>query len=241
MSGGYQEVRPRRRHRLLAAAIAIVVLLGLLLVADRVARAYTENRVATQLESDGFPRKPDVTIEGFPFLTQLVARDFHDVQMSSGDIREGPVTIKTINATLSGIHVNSGYSGGTVAQLTGTALITFPDLAKALASQAGSLGAAAASAASIKLTSAGSDEVKATIDVLIASGTATWRVTRTDSNQIRARLVASSGIPASLLGSVSDIRVPLPALPLGLKIKSLRVTAAGVVGKLAGRDISFGS
>jgi hypothetical protein len=236
-----RQSRPRRRRRLVIALVAIVVLLGLLLVADHVARDYTENRVATQLQHNGFTHKPDVTIDGFPFLTQLVARNFGEVQISSSDISEGPVTIKTINATLNDVRVNSGYDGGTVSRLTGTALITFPDLAKMFAAQVGSLGVAAVSAANIKFSAAGPDKVKATIDLLIASGTATWRIARTSADEISARLVSSSGIPASLLSDLSAVKVPLPALPLDVQIKSLRVSAAGVVGKLAGTDISFGS
>jgi hypothetical protein len=238
---GHRESRPRRRRRLVIALVAIVVVVGLLLVANSVARAYTEKRVATQLQSNGFGRKPDVTIDGFPFLTQFVARNFSEVQVSSHDISEGPVTIKTMKATLNDVRVNSSYDGGTVSRLTGTALITFPDLAKAFAAQLGSLGVAAVSAANIKFSAAGPNKVKATIDLLIASGTVTWRVTRAGTDEIKAKLIASDGIPASVLSRVSGITVPLPALPLDVRIKSLRVSAIGVVGKLAGSDISFGS
>jgi LmeA-like phospholipid-binding len=237
-ANGYRKVRPRRRHRLLALLIAVVVLFGLLLAADRLARAYTENRVATELESNGFPHKPHVSIEGFPFLTQLISRDFQQVRISSGDIREGPLTLKSLTATLNDIRLNSSYDGGTVHRLTGSALITFHDLAAALASRT-PLGVV--NAADVKLAAAGPDEVKATFNVVIASGTATWRVTRTGNNQLSAQLVASTGIPASLLSSVDDITLPLPALPLGFQVKSVRVTPRGLVGRLAGRNVSFGS
>jgi LmeA-like phospholipid-binding len=236
---GHAEPRPRRRHRLRAALIVIVVLLGLLVAANFAARAYAENRVAAELQSNGFPRKPDVSIKGFPFLTQLAARDFPDVQISSSDVPEGAVTIQTINATLNAVHLNSSYNGGSVGQLTGTALITFPDLAKALAAKAGLLAAVAA--AGVTLSAAGPEEVKATVNLAIANGTATWRIARAGGSQLSAVLVSSSGLPSALLSSVSDITLPLPSLPFGLRLRSIRVSPEGITGRLSGRDISFGS
>ena len=41
--------------------------------ADRAACAVAENQMASQIQKQGFPAKPHVTIEGFPFLTQVAA------------------------------------------------------------------------------------------------------------------------------------------------------------------------
>ena len=70
----------------------VIVLLILLVIGDRVALAVAENAMADQFVSNGLPVKPSVTIEGFPFLTQLAARDLRKVDISASNIPAGPVT-----------------------------------------------------------------------------------------------------------------------------------------------------
>jgi hypothetical protein len=233
-------VSGRRRRPLRTLLIVVIVLLGLLVAADFAARAVAQDKFASEIQSHGFPKKPDVSIQGFPFLTQLVSRDIRQVNIRSANVPEGPVTIKSMNFVLGGLHLNSGYSGGTVDTLTGSVFITFPELANALTSQAGALGSLAGSAG-LTLTAASSDEVKASITVVIISASATWRVTAVDGNKIHVQLVSSSGLPPSLLGSVSNITLRLPALPLSVSLQSVSVTPDGITGQLAGRNLQLGS
>src|SRR6202012_3313486 len=80
--------RPRRRHRgLKITAIVVVVLLVLAVIIDRGAVKLAENEGASQIKSQGFPVKPSVTIEGFPFLTQVVGRNFHQIDISASNVR----------------------------------------------------------------------------------------------------------------------------------------------------------
>ena len=75
----------------------------------------------------------------------------------------------------------------------------------------------------------------------LASGTAVWQVTRTGHNDIHVHLVSSSGIGSSVLSGISDITVPLPALPMGMTIQSISVTPTGLVAVVTGQNVSFGS
>jgi len=77
--------------------------------------------------------------------------------------------------------------------------------------------------------------------LVVVSASATWRITALGGNQINVRLVSSSGLPSSLLGSVGNIRLRLPALPLHLSIQSLSVTPGGISGQLTGSHLSLGS
>jgi hypothetical protein len=228
----------RRRRRLRTLVIVLVVLLALLVGADFAARAIAQDKVASEIQSQGFPRKPGVSIAGFPFLTQLISRDFRQINISSGNVPEGPVTIKSITAVLNGVRPNSSFNGATVSRLTGTAFITFPELASALTSQSG-IGSALG-AAGLTLTAAGRDEVRANVNLLVISGSATWRITRQGGSGIDIRLVSISGLLSSLRGSVGNVTLPLPKLPLGVKLQSLSVTGEGIVGRLSGRNLSFG-
>ena len=140
---GYEDdapVRARRRHPLRTVIIVLIVLLGLLVALDFAARAIAQNKVASEIQQQGFPKKPSVSIQGFPFLTQVISHDFKDILISSSDITEGPLQIQSINATMSGVHVNSSFQGGTVDHLNGTMTVTFPALASAMTSQAGAWG-----------------------------------------------------------------------------------------------------
>jgi hypothetical protein len=233
-------VRPRARRWPRRLAIIVGVVIVLLVALDFAGRALAENIAASEIQKQGFPKKPSVSIKGFPFLTQVVARDFTDVQISATDVTEGPLEIADINATMRGVHVSSSFNGATVGNLNGTIDVTFTALANAMTSESNGLGSLLGGAG-LSLSQAGPNEVKASINVLVASGTATWRVTRTGHNEISVQLVSSTGLGSDLLGSIGDINVPLPSLPLGLSIQSISVTSSGLVGTVTGQNVSFGS
>ena len=241
---GYEDAAPartRRRHPLRTVIIVVIVVLGLLVALDFGARAFAENKMASEIQQQGFPKKPSVSINGFPFLTQVISRDFKNIQVSSSNITEGPLLIQSINATMTGVHVNSSFQSGTVDHLNGTMTVTFPALANAMTSQAGNLGSLISSG--LTLSDAGNNEVKASLNLLggLASGTAVWKVTRTGGDDINVQLVSSSGIGSAAAGEISDITVPLPKLPLGMTIQSISVTPTGLVAAVTGHNVSFGS
>ena len=229
----------RRGGCLRTFIVALVALVILLVAADFIAKSVAQGKLASEIQQHGFPKKPSVSIQGFPFLTQVVSRNIHQVKISSQNIPEGPVNISQVTAVMKGIHLNSGFSSGTVSQLSGSVLVTFPSLAKTLNSQIGPLGALVGSSG-LTLSAAGSDEIKASLDLLVASGSATWRITRLSGQEFNAKLVGSSGVPSSVLGSISSFNIKIPELPLGMQIDSVHITPEGVVGAISGHNLSFG-
>jgi hypothetical protein len=229
----------RRRHPLRIVIIVLIILIALLVAVDFAARAFAENKAASEIQQQGFPKKPNVDIEGFPFLTQVAAKDFKDIQISAGNVTEGPLEIASIDATLKNVHINGAFSGGTIDSLNGTATITFTALSNAMTSQAGPLGQLASTA--LTLSADGPGKVKATLNVAVFSGTAVWQVTRTGDNDINIALISTGGLSASLLSPLKNINLQLPKLPLGLKIQSITVNSSGLTGTLTGTDVSFGS
>jgi len=220
-------------------AIVIVIVILLLVALDFAARVVAENVIASKIEHQGLQHKPDVTIDGFPFLTQVASRDFERVNLTASDQTAGPVTITTINATARNIKLNSfAFSSGTIGSLSGTALISFSSLGNALTQQVGPLGSLL-NGAGLNLTDAGSHRVKASLNVLVVSGSATWRVTLLSGSRLNITLVNSSGLPSSLLGSIQDISLQLPKLPLGLTIDSVQVSPAGLVGRVSATNVPF--
>jgi len=231
--------RPRRRAR--RYVIALVIIVVVLVVLDFAARVAAENVMASKIEQQGLQHKPSVTIDGFPFLTQVASRNFQQINLSDANQTEGPVTITSINATAHNVSVNSyAFSSGTIGSLSGTAVISFTSLGNTLTQQVGPLGSLL-NGAGLDLGAAGPNEVKATLNLVVTSGSATWRVTWLSGNRLNIRLVGSDGLPSSLLGSIQDITVQVPKLPLGLTIDSVKVTPAGVVGRVSGSNVPFGS
>jgi hypothetical protein len=230
--------RSRRSRRLI---ISLVVLVVVLVGLDFGARAAAESVMASKIQQQGLTNKPDVSIGGFPFLTQVASKSFQQVSISDTNQAAGPVTITSFNATASGIKLSSyAFSSGTIGSLHGTALISFASLGNTLANKIGPLGSLL-NGAGLNLKAAGPDEVKMSLDLLVVSGSATWRVTREGTNQLNIRLVSSSGLPSGLLSSIQDVTLQIPKLPLGLTIDSFSVTTAGVVGKVSGQNVPFGS
>jgi hypothetical protein len=221
--------------------MTIIVIVAVLLGLDFGARAVAESVMASKIQQQGLPSKPSVSVGGFPFLTQVASRNFSHVTISASGVPAGPVTITTINAAATGIRLSSyAFSSGTIGNVSGTALISFGSLASTLTTQFGPLGAIL-NGAGLKLTDAGPNEVRATLNLLITAGSAVWRVTRVSGNTLNIHLVSSNGLPPSLLGSIQDLNLQIPKLPLGLTIDSVSVTPSGVVGLVNGHNVPFGT
>jgi hypothetical protein len=229
----------RRGGCLRKLIIGLVVLIILLVAGDFVAKAVAQNVLAAQIQKHGFPKKPSVSIAGFSFLTQVISRNIQQVTISSTNIPEGPIKISKISAKASGIHLNSGFSSGKVSRLAGSVLVTFPALDNTLNSQLGPLGSLLSSSG-LTLSSAGHDEIKASLDLLVASGSATWKVSRVSGQELEIKLVNSSGVPSDALSSLKDIHIKLPHLPMGVQIDSVHITPQGIIGKISGRNFAFG-
>jgi hypothetical protein len=224
-----RERRTGRRVSILI--IVLLVILGVLFGLDRAAAAYTAHRIAAKLQSEGFPDKPDVTVEGFPFLTQLISKHLDGIKVTAPAFALGPVSA-SIDVQASNIRLDSGYQSGTIAHVAGTGLITFASLAK-LPSLAAVPG--------LKLSSAGPHLVKLSANLQILTASAIARVTLASPHEIVLRLVSASGVPASLLAPIRHVVVQIPQLPLGLTVRSVAVVAQGVVIGVTGSNVSFGT
>jgi hypothetical protein len=222
--------RRRRGRRVTMSIFAVIVLAILLLIADRVGNAIAENEMADQFTSNGFPVKPSVDITGFPFLTQLAARDFHKVLISASNIPAGPVTITSLNATLTGMHITGGFSGAKVDQLNATAFVSF-----------GALGDALGSTTGITITPDGTNKLKITAGVGgIISDTEVAEIKQTGPQTISVQLLNSGGALGSLLSGLSPFSFTLPAgVPASLRITNVTLNSTGLTLTAAATDATF--
>jgi hypothetical protein len=211
----------------------LVVIVVLLVAADRIAVAYAQSAIATKIQQQArLSAKPSVTIEGFPFLTQVAARDLRQVDISATNVREDNVTISQISATATGVHVNSSFNHVTIDQISGDALITFASIAAALP--------APLSTATITADpSAGPNGVN--VDLGGGLATVTGQVTLTSPTQVDLHIDNIGGLAGLLGGQLTQKDYPLniPTLPAGLTVDKVSVTSQGVVLYAAAHNTSL--
>jgi hypothetical protein len=223
---GYQRgpgvpVRRRRRGRRWTMTIfGVIVLLILLVIGDRVALAVAENDMANQFVSNGFPVKPSVTIEGFPFLTQLIARDFHKVDISASNVPAGPLTITSAKGTLTGLHINSSFKSATADHVNVTLFASFGALAAA-----GGLNGTG-----VTIAPAGPNLLKITASLGgVLSDTEKAKVTQTGPRQISIQIVNSGSPIGGILSSFGSYTFSLPnGVPPSLRITGVFLNSQGL-------------
>lgn len=222
--GGRRSLRPPRRRRRRGWAgllVTLVVLVVLFVVADQVAKAYAQNTIASKVQSSsGLSAKPSVTIEGFPFLTQVAEHDVRAIDLSASNVQTGKFDITSIKARATGVHLSSSFDSATIDQINGTALISFASIENALGVQ----GIATISADPAD----GPNAVKLSAGII---GTITGKVELTGPNMVTLQMESLSGLAALLHGAVpiQTQTIQIPKLPMGLVVRSVSVTGQGVV------------
>jgi LmeA-like phospholipid-binding len=230
---GYQAAAgpQARRRRRRWPWITLIVIIVLLIAADRGANAFAEDQMASQFQSSlELSGKPHVTIQGFPFLTQLAAQNLHQVDINASNETAGPggqLEIKTLTATLHGLHIH-GTNSATIDDFTASALVTFSALA-----HAGNLPGG------ITLSADGPNRVKAHVDLDIVSGDVILQVTQVGDSKINIKLVKANGLPTDLLGNLVNFTITIPKLPAGVKIQKISVTSEGLRVTAAGHNATL--
>jgi LmeA-like phospholipid-binding len=223
----------RRRRRARRWIIALIVLLGLLVAADRVTAAVTESRLAAKIQqSQHLSKKPSVSIDGFPFLTQVISRNFGHATVDISDLDAQGVLISHIHADLRGVHVSSGYDRATVDSLTSTATLTYAEVSTTLTKDAG-IG-------QVQVSQGGAtNQVKAAYRLLGIDVSADVDVSVHSGNILEFRAVklhtpaGSVGLDANLF----DVKVPISGLPFGMQLSGLQVTSTGVDIAATGKNV----
>ncbi|RVW06467.1 LmeA family phospholipid-binding protein [Rhodococcus spongiicola] len=88
--------------------IGLACLIGLVVVVDFGAAAYSEYQVSRALREGGsLTADPEVTIHGFPFLTQAWNGKYNDVEVRARQVPNEMIGDVTIEATLNGVSVSA--------------------------------------------------------------------------------------------------------------------------------------
>ncbi len=222
--------------------VALVVLLALVLVVDRAGAALAARAVAEQARAGaGLRAAPEVSIGGFPFLTQALAGRYDRVTVTASDVPAGELEVAGFEATLTGVEVplRDALSGAVtevpVSGVRARVLVAYEELTRRSGDR------------SLTVRPAG-DRVRVTgrVEVLgqRLSASAVSRVTvdggalvvTAESYEVGNR--TADALLTRALGGRLDLRVPVEDLPYGLQVSGVEVTVDGVaVGATAGPTV----
>ena len=247
MAEVYGTSRPRRRwgRRLLITLIVLLVIIGLVLVVlDRAGASYAErvisDRVAQQVaDQKATSDKPDVTVEGLPFLSQVLAGKYQEIKIELRNF-SGPagnnktikmplldIRAKDVRAPLDTLRTRQGDIVATT--VTGAGTIDYAQLTQLIEQKGLTLSERGG-----KLI--GAAPVQALGQTFNVTGAASLTV-KDGVVQVRFSEVTADGLPdVPLVRNIIDsyaqrlaLDLKVPELPLKLKVQKVEATPAGLV------------
>ena len=233
----------RRRHRGRGLLITLLVLVLLLIAADRIGVLVAERTVGQKVQSSqNQDRRPAVHIEGFPFLTQVIANHYRAIRLDSSQLTVGDqakrVTLDSLDARLTGVRATNHFSGVTADQVTATAKISYSELSQLLG-------------VPISYQPGGRVQAQRSVTVLgqTITGTVSARVTVPGGDTLGfsdVRVgVANAGVqlPQAIVDQLTSVfaqQLSLTGLPFRLRVDRLNATAQGVSVTATATDVSLG-
>ncbi|MEH1027823.1 DUF2993 domain-containing protein [Micromonospora sp. DT68] len=252
------DARPRRRGRKLLIGLVVLLLVvgGLLVVADRVAVGVAErliaDRVSQEVSKQGAQAAaPKVEVAGTPFLTQVldgryerISIQLRDVQASvEGDAVRLPVLdVDARNVRASLDTLRTGQGDVVADTVNGTGTISYDSLAALLNRPGLTLG-----------EQGGKLAVTAPVDVLgqnfTVSGTADVTVAENGAVALRFSNLDAEGLPnlplaRAVLNNYAkgiSVDVPLPDLPFQLAVREVRPLPEGLAVTADAKDVPINS
>lgn len=249
--------RPRRRgRRLLGGTIVLIlVLAGLLFAADRAAAAFAERAIADQVRREVAKQNvqasaPDVTVGGFPFLTQVLDERYKSIQIVMHDVRGSvkgnalslpQLDIDARNVRASIKTLRSGQGDVTAETVHGTGTLTYSSVAE-LMNRPG-----------LQLSEQnGKVAVRAPLEVLGQQVTVTGTANVTVAGgkvRIGFDTLSAEGLPnlpaaQALVNAYAkqiSINVDLPALPFRLEVQDVKPLPEGLAVTATAKDVPINS
>ncbi len=255
--GPAYEERPRRRGRrvLTGFAVLLLVLAGLLVVADRLASGAAERAIAGQVaqevaRQDVQSAPPKVDVGGFPFLTQVLAGKYQHISIVltdvKGDVRGDPVDVprldvdaRNVRASLDTLRTRKGDV--TAERVDGRATISYDSLARLLDRPGLKLGeqnGKLAITAPVDILGA-KRIVNGTADVTVVNGKVALRF-----NDLTAEGLPNLPMARAMLATYArgiSIDVPLPELPFQLNVRQVEPKPEGLVVTADAKNVPINS
>ncbi|SDL10290.1 LmeA family phospholipid-binding protein [Streptomyces indicus] len=236
--------------------IIAVILGGLFVAADRIAVGIAEDEAAEQLRtSENLAEKPDVSINGFPFLTQLAGGELDDVSIGIDDydapadgVQGGKIRIAELDATMRGVAFSDGYSSATADSAEGTALVAYDELLKAAKVEDAQV-APGMTAKVVGLSQGQGGKIKVAIQVTAFGKqlppiglTSTVTVEEGNTVYVHADAIPKVGgiaVADRKMREISDFKQKIDGLPAGIDLKSVQAAEKGVEIAVTGSQVKL--
>lgn len=216
------------------AVVGTVVVLGVLVggaaVADGVVRERTEDELAANLQTQipGLDAEPEVTIGGFPFLTQVLAGELDEVHATAPSLTVEGIPLEDVVVDLAGVSTDQPTQ---VRDATMTASVSLASMTEVLA-------------VPVDLAIDG-ERLVASGDILglpleaALAPRADGRAIAVDVETINLGgvEVAVEDLPGALADQLTGLTVPVDGLPEGIELTEVTVTTEGVDLTAAGSDV----
>ncbi|MFJ7998671.1 DUF2993 domain-containing protein [Streptomyces sp. NPDC096310] len=121
----------------LKLSVTLVACMAFLLLADRAALLYAQDKAEEKLQKSlGLATPPAVDIHGFPFLTQVIGKRLDRVDVTVPHVAADRVSLAEVRASASDIRVvgdlPTAVKGAVVSRMDGDVLLSFDDLNREL-------------------------------------------------------------------------------------------------------------
>ena len=226
--------------------IALVCVLGVvavLIIGDRVAVKFAENKVSDLLVVNaGFEQNPDVTVHGFPFLTQAVRGVYRDIEISGSGLQLGDIKGASVDVDLKGVHLplsdvlHQSVDQLPVDRIEGEVTLPYDEIARLIGvpgltlSQGSNGGVKVTLSASVPIF--GTIQASGTAEVTVSGSSLSLKVT-----QLSALGVSVPQSVLNVLGQSIQVPVQIPPLPYGLTVSSVTAGESGIVVHGGAQDV----
>lgn len=218
-------------RRLVRTLVVLALVAGGLAVADTVARIRTEDRIAGSVTAiPGVVGKPDVSIGGFPFLTQVSAGTLGSVRVTAHEAVLGGLRLEDVAVELSDVGTDAPYPAAR-AVLTGRAT---PDDLEAVVDNGLDLeirrGELVATTTVLGLP----------LDAVLAPRPAGRDVEVDVTGFMLAGVgVSADELPADVAGVLQGLRFTIDDLPAGMSLTEVAVRDGTVRFRAEGDDLDL--
>ncbi|MFD3501672.1 DUF2993 domain-containing protein [Streptomyces sp. NPDC058676] len=233
--------------------ILVVIFGGLFVLADRLAVNFAEDEAAGKLKTtEGLAVTPDVSIKGFPFLTQVVGGELDDIEVGikdyEADTGNGDQTIRIddLKANMRGVEFSGDYSSATANSATGTASITYDELLKTAKSEPTQV-APGVTANVVGLSDGGNGKIKVEIEAtvlgtklpepvyVLSTVTAEGDVVKVHADKLPS--FGGVDLAESRARTVTDFEQKIDGLPGGIQLDKVQAAQNGVEITVKGSNV----
>ncbi|MEV8435540.1 DUF2993 domain-containing protein [Streptomyces sp. HUAS 31] len=233
--------------------IVVVILGGLFVLADRLAVGFAEDEVAEKVRTrENLAATPDVSIKGFPFLTQVASGSLDDVELGMEGFEatagaEGKsIRIDDLKANMKGVEFSGDYSSATAATATGTASVSYAELLKTAKSEPTQV-APGVTASVVGLSDGGNGKIKVAVEATVLGAKLPNPVyvlssvtAQGDTVRVKADTLPSFGgtqIAESRARAITDFEQKIDGLPGGIRLDSVQAAKDGVEITVKGSNV----